>query len=155
MQVHQLKGVAFKRRKRLGRGLGSRRGTYSGRGVKGQKARAGARIRPGFEGGQTPLYARLPKRRGFRSMHEKATVINLGDLARAFPAGATVDRNALVRAQLASPGDRRIKILANGQVTGPLMIDGLSISAAAQAKIEKAGGTVRKHQAPSTNNQRS
>lgn len=142
MQVHQLSGTARKRRKRLGRGIGSRRGTYSTRGVKGQKARAGARIRPGFEGGQTPLYARLPKRRGFRSLHPKAATIGLADLDRVFSAGATVNRAALIRAGLVRPDARRVKILANGAVSKAFAIQGLAISAAAQEKIEQAGGRI-------------
>lgn len=143
MQAHQLNGVAFKRRTRVGRGLGSRRGTYSGRGVKGQKARAGARIRPGFEGGQTPLYARLPKRRGFRALGERPTTVSVGALARSFPAGVTVDLPELVRAQLVPPSARRIKVLADGALRHALTLRGLAVSAAAKEKIEKAGGTVR------------
>lgn len=142
MQSHHL-SVSFKRRKRIGRGLSSRRGTYSTRGVKGQKARAGARIRPGFEGGQTPLWARLPKRRGFRSIHTKPAVVNVGALARAFSVGATVTRSALVKAGLTPSGARRVKVLADGEVTHALTVQGLSVSAAAKEKIEKAGGTVK------------
>lgn len=143
MQVHRLSRTARKRRKRLGRGIASRRGTYSTRGVKGQKARAGARIRPGFEGGQTPLYARLPKRRGFRSPHEKAAVVNLGSLARAFPASATVTKAALVKEGLIPAGTRRVKVLGGGELVKALTIVGLSLSQCAKEKIEKAGGTVK------------
>lgn len=141
MQVHHL-SIHFKRRKRLGRGIGSRRGTYSGRGVKGQKARAGARIRPGFEGGQTPLYARLPKKRGFRSRQPKAAVVDIGALEKAFPAGAAVTRAALIRAGLVPASAQRAKILADGTLTKALTVRGLPVSVAAKEKIEKAGGTV-------------
>lgn len=140
MQHHHL-SVHFKRSKRLGRGCGSRRGTYSGRGVKGQKARAGARIRPGFEGGQTPLYARLPKRRGFRAFQEKGVIVQVGQLEQSFAAGATITRSALRRARLIPPRARRVKILGNGEVTKALTLS-VPVSASAKAKIEKAGGKV-------------
>lgn len=141
MQVHEFT-VQRKRRKRVGRGIGSRRGTYSGRGIKGQKARAGARVRPGFEGGRTPLVQRLPKRRGFRSPHPKAAIVNLGMLALRFPSGTTITRAALVRAGLAPAGRQPIKILSNGDIHQPLTIQGLAVSASAKAKIEAAGGAV-------------
>ncbi len=141
MQTHQLIGTGRKRRKRLGRGLGSRRGTFSTRGVKGQKARAGARIRPGFEGGQTPLYARLPKRRGFQSSHEKAAVVNLDDLERHFPSGATVTRSGLVTAGLVHRDARHVKILGDGALAKTLTVT-LPTSAAARQKIEAVGGKV-------------
>lgn len=141
MQSHQLH-VHRKRRKRLGRGIGSRRGTYSTRGVKGQKARAGARIRPGFEGGQTPLYARLPKLRGFKSRAPKAAVVNVGALERTFPAGTTVTNAALVEAGLVSSGSPLVKILGDGELTKVLTIKQLKVSASAKEKIEKAGGRV-------------
>lgn len=141
MQSHQLGVPAHKRRKRLGRGISSRRGTFSTRGVKGQKARAGARIRPGFEGGQTPLYLRLPKRRGFQSPHERPTVVNLDTLERHFPSGATITRAALVTAGLIHRDARRIKILGDGAVSKALTVQ-LPVSASAKKKIEAAGGKV-------------
>lgn len=140
MQVHQVRG-SKKRRKRLGRGLGSRRGTFSTRGVKGQKARAGARIRPGFEGGQTPLYARLPKRRGFRASKEKATVVNLDDLERHFPAGATITRAGLATAGLIRRDTRRVKVLGDGTISKALTVQ-VPASASAKKKIEGVGGAV-------------
>ncbi|TSC72997.1 MAG: large subunit ribosomal protein L15 [Parcubacteria group bacterium Gr01-1014_38] len=140
MQVHQWK-VPRKRRKRIGRGIGSRRGTYSTRGVKGQKARAGARIRAGFEGGQTPLYARLPKRRGFRSPWQKAAVVNLEDLERHFPAGAMITRAGLATAGLIRRDARRVKVLGDGVVSKALTVQ-VPVSASAKKKIEGAGGTV-------------
>lgn len=141
MQAHQLINTARKRRKRLGRGISSRRGTFSTRGVKGQKARAGARIRAGFEGGQTPLYARLPKRRGFQSPHEQAAVVNLDTLERHFQAGAMITRAALVTAGLIHRDARRVKILGDGAVSKALTVQ-LPVSASAKKKIEEAGGTV-------------
>lgn len=142
MQAHHLRGTARRRRKRLGRGIGSRRGTYSGRGVKGQKARAGARLRPGFEGGRTPLYSRLPKRRGFRSRHPKAKVVNVEVLEGRFPQGATVDRRALIRAGVVPADAREIKILGDGEIRTALTLRGVAVSASAREKIEKAGGKV-------------
>lgn len=142
MQVHHLQGTARKRRKRVGRGLGSHRGTFSGRGVKGQKSRAGARIRPGFEGGQTPLYARIPKKRGFHSRAPKASVVTLDMLQASFPSGATITRTALVRAGCVPSGARRVKILRNGTLTKPFTIQGLLLSASAKECIQKAGGRV-------------
>ncbi len=141
MQVHHLH-THRKRRKRVGRGIGSRRGTYSTRGVKGQKARAGARIRPGFEGGQTPLYLRLPKRRGFRSRAEKAVVLNVGTLGRRFANGATVDRAQLQAASLVAPNARRVKILGDGELRVALTVKGIQVSQSAREKIERAGGKI-------------
>lgn len=140
MQHHQL-SVRFKRRKRLGRGISSRHGTYSGRGVKGQKARAGSRIRPGFEGGQTPLTARLPKRRGFQSIHAKAAVVSVGRLEQSFAAGAAVTRAALVKAGLVPSVSRRVKILGDGALTKRLTVS-VPVSGSARVKIEQAGGRV-------------
>lgn len=141
MQLHAL-SVRAKRRKRLGRGLGSRRGTYSTRGVKGQKARAGARIRPGFEGGQTPLYARLPKRRGFRSLRPKAQAVNLADLEKLFETRSTVTREGLVAVGLLSERTRGVKILGDGTLSKSLTIRGLPVSKSARVKIEHAGGRI-------------
>ncbi len=141
MQVHELR-VGRKRRKRLGRGIGSRRGTYSTRGVKGQKARAGARIRPGFEGGQTPLYARLPKRRGFKSLAPKAAVVTLGNLESSFASGALVTVSALRRTGLVGKRTRKVKILANGTLKKSLVVQGVPVSASARSAIEKLGGRV-------------
>lgn len=141
MQVHELR-VGRKRRKRLGRGIGSRRGTYSTRGVKGQKARAGARLRPGFEGGRTPLYARLPKRRGFHSLAPKAVVVTLGDLDVSFASGAVVTVSALKRIGLVGKRARKVKILADGTLTKSLVVTGVPVSASARSAIEKVGGRV-------------
>jgi len=142
MQVHQLVGTGRKRRKRVGRGLGSRRGTYSTRGVKGQKARAGARIRPGFAGGQTPLYARLPKRRGFQSPHPKAYPVNVGSLGKHFPAGSRITRTRLVSVGLVPKGARRVKLLGDGDLTVAVSVQGIDVSGSARKKIEQAGGSV-------------
>lgn len=142
MRREELSLPRRRRRKRRGRGNASGRGTYSGRGMKGQKARAGGRIRPGFEGGQTPLYRRLPKARGGTAARaERAVPVNVDDLGRRFPAGARVDRAALVRAGLVPRTARRIKILGRGEIATALTV-ALPISSGAREKIERAGGSV-------------
>jgi large subunit ribosomal protein L15 len=137
-------------RKRVGRGLGSGKGRYSGRGVKGQKARAGShKMRAGFEGGQMPVYMRLPKQRGSTSQDampigpfRTSTVpVNIRDLDR-FDAGAEVTPESLVEKGLIKNTRVDVKILGNGEISKQLTIRVHAISASARAKIEKAGGTV-------------
>lgn len=141
MRLDRLAVQGRRRKKRLGRGNASGRGTYSGRGIKGQKARAGARIRAGFEGGQTPVFQRLPKRRGFRAESPRPFPVNVRLLEKAFPSGAKVNLATLQKAQLISPGTRRVKILGDGDLTKSLTVH-LPTSEGAKEKIEKAGGTV-------------
>ena len=128
--------------KRLGRGVGSGLGKTCGRGMKGQKARQPGNIHKlHFQGGQTPIQRRLPKR-GFRVPFPIETVgINVGDLER-FAAGAEVDPAALVEKKLLRRKGARVKILASGELTKKLVVSAHSFSAAARAKIEKAGGKV-------------
>ena len=128
--------------KRVGRGGGSRLGTTAGRGQKGQKARATGNLgKLHFQGGQTPMQRRLPKRGFNRPFPTPAVAINVGELER-FPAGATVDEAALRGARLVQGRDVRIKILGDGELTRPLKVAAHGFSKAAVAKIEKAGGTV-------------
>jgi large subunit ribosomal protein L15 len=138
-------------RKRVGRGLGSGKGRYSGRGIKGQKARAGShKMRPGFEGGQMPIYMRLGKLRGPHSKdampmgpHRTSTVpVNLRDLERAFEDGADVTLEALVEKGLIKNTRTDVKILGSGEVTKKLTVTAHLFSASAREKIEKAGGSV-------------
>jgi large subunit ribosomal protein L15 len=138
-------------RKRVGRGLGSGKGRYSGRGIKGQKARAGShKMRPGFEGGQMPIYMRLGKLRGPHSKdampmgpHRTSTVpVNLRDLERAFEDGADVSLEALVEKGLIKNTRTDVKILGSGEVTKKLTVTAHGFSSAAREKIEKAGGSV-------------
>ena len=128
-------------RKRLGRGIGSGLGKTSGRGQKGAGARAGAKRRVWFEGGQMPLARRLPKR-GFRNLfsvtHE---VVNVGALD-CFDAEAVVDAQALAGAGLVPRGRRTIKILGEGELAKPLVLRVDAISASAARKVEAAGGRV-------------
>ena len=125
---------------RRGRGHGSGNGKTAGKGHKGQKARSGA-PRPGFEGGQMPLYRRLPKR-GFKCRNSKQIVaINVGALER-FEDGAEVNIAALVESGLISNPRDGVKILGNGEITKKLNVKVTAASATAKEKIEAAGGTI-------------
>ena len=139
-----------KDRKRVGRGLGSGKGRYSGRGLKGQKARSGsAKMRAGFEGGQMPVYMRLGKSRGntskdampvgpFRTFTQP---VNLRDLDR-FDAGAEVTPETLVEKGILKNTKTDVKLLGTGEVSKKLTIRVHAISASARDKVEAAGGTV-------------
>lgn len=131
------------RRKRVGRGPGSGHGKTATKGSKGQRARSGGGKFGGFEGGQMPLYRRLPKR-GFTPPGGKTeyAVVNLKSLA-AFAAGATVDPDGLVEAGLVKRGERgRIKLLGTGDVAHTLTVKVHAVSEAARGKIEGAGGRI-------------
>lgn len=145
MRLHTLKPNpgAKHRRKRLGIGESSGKGKTSGKGHKGQKARSGGSIRPGFEGGQMPLYRRLPKR-GFNNASFKTTygVVNLDSLEKAFSNGDTVSEESLRNAGLVKGRFDGVKILGRGEVTKSLIIQVDEVSATAREKIEKAGGKV-------------
>ena len=124
---------------RRGRGHGSGNGKTAGKGHKGQKARSGA-PRPGFEGGQMPLYRRLPKR-GFKNRNTLEIVaINLSDLDR-FEDGATVDIDALIEAGVIKNSRDGVKILGNGELSKKLDVKANAFSASAKEKIEAAGGS--------------
>ena len=139
-----------KTRKRVGRGNGSGTGKTSGRGQKGQKSRSGSHsMRPGFEGGQMPLYMRTGKLRGphmkksmpmgpFRTQTE---IVNIGDVAEKFPAGTEVTPEMLVACGLLSRIKHPLKVLGEGDITHALTIHAHGFSASAKAKIEAAGGT--------------
>jgi large subunit ribosomal protein L15 len=137
-------------RKRVGRGLGSGKGRYSGRGIKGQKARSGSHnMRPGFEGGQMPIYMRLPKQRGPYSKdampvgpHRTSTVpVNLAVLDRKFEDGDEVTLEALVEKGVIKNTRTDVKVLGNGELGKKLAVTAHAFSASAREKIEKAGGT--------------
>jgi len=132
---------AKKNRKRLGRGMASGTGKTSGKGAKGQKARSGGGVRPGFEGGQMPIHRRLPKR-GFTNIFKKIyAIVNLSELA-SFEAGAVVDEASLIQRGIVKGKFDAIKILANGEITSSITLKIGHISTSAKAKIEAAGGTV-------------
>jgi large subunit ribosomal protein L15 len=127
-------------RKRVGRGNGSGHGTYSGRGCKGQKSRAGYKIRPGFEGGQLPLIKKLPRLRGFTNIFRvEYSTVNVGSLS-AFEAGTEVTPQLLLDAGLIRSLKAPVKILADGELKHALTVKADKFSAAAKEKIEKAGG---------------
>ncbi len=139
-----------KSRKRVGRGLGSGKGRYSGRGIKGQKARSGShKMRAGFEGGQMPIYMRLGKQRGPYSAdampigpHRTATQpVNLRDLER-FDAGTEITPESLAAAGLIRNTRSDLKILGEGELTKNLSVSAHNFSKTAREKIEKAGGTI-------------
>ena len=130
------------RRKRVGRGDSSGLGKTAGRGEKGQKSRTGAVIRPFFEGGQIPLFRRLPKR-GFKNADRIIyALINLNVLDANFEAGDVVDFDALRAKKLLAKSDTIVKILANGEITKALTVKAAKFSAAAAAKIQAAGGKI-------------
>ena len=130
-------------RKRVGRGNGSGYGKTAGRGMNGQKSRAGGGKRPGFEGGQTPLAMRLPKLPGFRNINRvEYAPVNVSRLDEKFEAGAVVDHEALVAAGIIKKTSTLVKVLGDGEITKPLTIKVDKVSASAAAKIEAAGGKV-------------
>jgi large subunit ribosomal protein L15 len=132
---------AVKNRKRVGRGPGSGHGKTSCRGHKGQKARTGGKVRPGFEGGQMPLSRRLPKR-GFTNIFKKQyALVQVGDLA-VFEKGSAVDPEALLKSGLVTKLLDGVKLLGNGDIDRPLTVKVHKCSQAAAAKIAAAGGTV-------------
>ena len=127
-------------RKRLGRGPGSGLGKTSGKGHKGHKARTGGSTNPGFEGGQMPMYRRLPKRGFTNPFKVTAVPINLARLSAV--AGGDVTPDALVAAGLISNAEQSIKILGTGEAARAYTVRGIPVSASARAKIEAAGGSV-------------
>lgn len=140
---------ARRRRRRVGRGDASGHGSYSGRGIKGQKARGGKPPRPGFEGGQLPLVQRLPKQRGFvNPFRREYTLVKLGDLDARFEAGAVVDILAMARAGLVRDLDLPVKVLSNGGIRKPLTVIAHRFSAKAKEQVLAAGGQVQELEPP-------
>lgn len=144
MQLHELSPNpgAKKAKKRVGRGIGSGLGKTSGKGHKGQNARAGGGVRMGFEGGQMPLSRRLPKK-GFSNYPFRVTyeVLNVEALD-AFEAGTVVTPELLEETRLCKNATKGVKILGSGEITKALTVKAHQISESAKAKIEAAGGTV-------------
>ena len=143
MKLHELSPAegAVQERKRKGRGIGTGNGKTAGKGHKGQKARSGGSVRPGFEGGQMPLQRRLPKR-GFTNARFRVTYANVNceDLNKAFESGATVDVAALKAAGLVKKTFDGVKVLGDGELTKKLNVKLQGYSASAKQKIEAAGG---------------
>ena len=142
MKLHELYPAAgaTKEVKRIGRGHGSGHGKTAGKGHKGQWARSGGGVRPGFEGGQTSLARRMPKR-GFNNIFAtEYTVVNVADLEARFENGAVIDTEALIEAGLVTKVLDGVKILGNGEVTKNFTVKAAKFSESAKAKIESAGG---------------
>jgi large subunit ribosomal protein L15 len=145
MRLHDSKPAAGsrKRRKRIGCGESSGHGKTSCRGNKGQKARTGGAIRPGFEGGQMPLYRRLPKKGFSRGRFLlKTAIFCIADIEEKYEAGATVDEASLREKGLVRGQIDRIKLLADGDLTKKVTVSVTACSASAKEKVEKAGGSV-------------
>jgi len=143
MRLHTLKNVkgATHRRKRVGCGEGGGHGKTSGKGGKGQTARSGGSIRPGFEGGQMPLYRKLPHR-GFNNYNFRTSyaVVNVGDLAKLDASVTEVNVEALVKAGLIRADGALLKVLGDGEITRALKVTAAKFTGSAKEKIEKAGG---------------
>jgi large subunit ribosomal protein L15 len=144
MKQNELKPPAGSKRKkkRVGRGDGSGHGSYSGQGIKGQKARSGGGVRPGFEGGQLPITKRLPRKRGFTNRFKtEYSIVSLGKLG-VFAPGSRVGPQELLEVGLAKSVKQPIKILSDGEINQPLVVRACKFSAAAQRKIVAAGGSI-------------
>lgn len=141
MNLHELSPAIGSKKvaKRIGRGHGSGQGKTAGKGHKGQKARSGGGVRPGFEGGQMPLHRRIPKR-GFNNIFaQKIVAVNIAAL-NAFEDGAQVDAQALINAGIIKKEYDGIKILSNGKLTKKLNVKASAFSESARQKIEEVGG---------------
>ncbi|OGN92245.1 MAG: 50S ribosomal protein L15 [Chloroflexi bacterium RBG_13_48_17] len=144
MQQHNLRPPegAKHKRKRVGRGDGSGHGSYSGRGCKGQKSRAGGGVRLGFEGGQLALIKRLPRKRGFVNIFKtEYSIVNVGDL-KVFSPNAEITIKELLVVGLIKSAKYPVKILGEGDIDRPLVVKANKFSAVAEKKIVAAGGKV-------------
>lgn len=141
MRIHTIQPAvgAVKSDKRLGRGIGSGLGKTSGKGHKGQWARSGGGVRPGFEGGQTPLARRLPKRGFNNKFAVKYDIVNL-DALNIFEEGTVVTPELLAEMRIVTSKNNGVKVLGNGQLTKKLTVKADKFSASAKAAIEAAGG---------------
>jgi len=143
MKLHELSPApgSAKPAWRKGRGTGSGNGKTAGRGHKGQNSRSGGGVRPGFEGGQNPLYRRLPKRGFYNKFAKEYAIVNVSALDKYFEDGAVVGLDELLIKRLVrKPGDG-LKILGDGEITKKLTVKASIFSASAKEKIEAAGGT--------------
>lgn len=142
MKFNDLAVKANRKPLRVGRGISAGRGKTAGRGTKGQGSRKSGGVRPGFEGGQMPLYMRLPKLRGFTSKRTPASVIYTGQLETL--GKASVDTSVLAMAGLIEHPHVRVKLVSNGEITKKVAVKLQGASASAVAQLEKAGGTFEK-----------
>ncbi len=130
-----------KRRRRVGRGISAGQGASGGFGMRGQKSRSGRSTRPGFEGGQMPLYRRIPKLKYFTVINRQHyTTINVGDLA-SIASNSDVTLNSLLEAGILTADDGPLKVLGDGQLSVPLKVSAAAFTTSAREKIEAAGGT--------------
>lgn len=139
--LHKLKNSQKKNRKRVGRGDSSGLGRTCGRGEKGQKSRSGSTIRPHFEGGQMPLFRRIPHAKGFKSRnHKNFILVNISQLNDTFKSEEEVSPNSIIEKGLAKQLNLDIKILGNGTIDKKLKVHAHAFSKSAQEKIQNAGG---------------
>ena len=137
----QPKAGSKRRRRRLGRGIAAGQGATCGFGMRGQKARSGRPTRPGFEGGQLPLYRRIPKLKHFPIVNQKVfTILNVSRLAE-LSAGSEVTMDSLIEAGIITSNDGPLKILGDGDLSVALTVKAAAFTKSAKAKIEAAGGT--------------
>ena len=143
MKLHELSPAegSAKAAWRKGRGAGSGNGKTAGKGHKGQNARSGGGVRPGFEGGQIPLYRKLPKR-GFHNKFGKTYSIVNVDVFNKFEDGAVVDLAALMEKKIVRKANDGLKVLGNGEITKKITVKAAVFSATAKEKIEAAGGKI-------------
>ena len=141
MQLHQLKPTKKKKKKVVGRG--GCHGTYSTRGLKGQKSRSGGGKGRSFAGDKTPLFRRTPKLRGFKSLYAKNNITNVSALEANFGSGDVINPSSLLRKGLISKIKPRVKILGNGELNKKFVVEGCIISKSAEEKIKKAKGEIK------------
>jgi large subunit ribosomal protein L15 len=129
-------------KKRVGRGLGSGHGNYSGRGCKGDKSRSGGSVRIGWEGGQNPIIQRFPRKRGFTNIFKiEYSIVNIGSL-NVFEANAEIGPENMMKAGLIKTLNKPVKVLGNGEIDRPLIIKVSKFSNSAEKKISAAGGKI-------------
>lgn len=139
MKFHELQTTKARKSSRVGRGIAAGQGKTAGRGTKGQKARTGARKKPGFEGGSTPLMVRLPKLNGFRSFRVRSETVYTGQLQGYTGKKATTEE--LAKAGLITSPYAKVKLVVKGELTTKVTVELQAASATAIAAVEKAGGT--------------
>ena len=146
MQNHTLSSAGSKtrKRKRIGRGDASGNGSYSGKGMKGQKSRSGGGVRPGFEGGQLPLIMRLPSLRGFTNIFKtQYHAVNLDTILKMYPNGGDVSPGTLVETGVLKDQKLPLKVLGRGEINVNLKVSAHKFTKSAKEKIETAGGTIQ------------
>ena len=146
MQNHTLSSAGSKtrKRKRIGRGDASGNGSYSGKGMKGQKSRSGGGVRPGFEGGQLPLIKRLPSLRGFTNIFKSQYhAVNLDTILKMYPNGGDVSPGTLVETGVLKDQKLPLKVLGRGEINVNLKVSAHKFTKSAKQKIETAGGTIQ------------